>query len=151
MFLITSAAYLNPEFTSEFGQIPPAFLPVGNKRLYRLQAATLKDEERVVLTLPEHFPIPDRDLDHLDRLGMEVLKIPEGLSLGQSIVTALEKLDYQKGPLSILHGDTLIYDLPSAPRDVITQSRVVDNYDWAVFKHEPKAFIGPMDPQDTGG
>ena len=34
MLLIMSAAYVDQELQSEFGLIPPAFLPVGNKPLY---------------------------------------------------------------------------------------------------------------------
>lgn len=38
MILITSAKYSLPDFSLEFGEIPPSFLPLGNKRLYEYQA-----------------------------------------------------------------------------------------------------------------
>ena len=33
MFLIMSAAYVGQDLQSEFGKIPPSFLPLGNKTL----------------------------------------------------------------------------------------------------------------------
>lgn len=37
MFLIMSAAYITLELESEFGTIPPSFLPLGNRRLFQYE------------------------------------------------------------------------------------------------------------------
>lgn len=41
MILINSGAYVNPEFQAEFGEIPPCFLPVGNKKLIEFQSEAI--------------------------------------------------------------------------------------------------------------
>src|SRR5262245_11986501 len=51
--LIASGAYLPPELASEFGRLPPAFLPVMNRRLIELQVDEFGGRfDRVFLTLP---------------------------------------------------------------------------------------------------
>ncbi|MEI9851640.1 MAG: hypothetical protein WDN24_13240 [Sphingomonas sp.] len=56
MLLIMSGAYLNSEFTAEFGRLPPSFLPVGNKRLFRWQLDLLEHvSDRIVMSLSERF------------------------------------------------------------------------------------------------
>lgn len=37
MIVILSGQYVEQDLRAEFGQIPPSFLPVGNKRLYTYQ------------------------------------------------------------------------------------------------------------------
>jgi len=86
MILITSAAYVGQELASEFGRLPPSFLPVGNKRLFNYQIAQFLSGKRIVLTIPEGFQISSYDQEKLDDLGVDVLPIPEGLSLGESVV-----------------------------------------------------------------
>ena len=59
--LIASAAYINQEMAAEFGPLPPAFLPLGNARLFCLQAALLRRlADRIVLSLPQSFQIATR-------------------------------------------------------------------------------------------
>ena len=40
--LITSAAYADESICVELGRLPPAFLPIGNKRLYVHQIESIK-------------------------------------------------------------------------------------------------------------
>ena len=56
MILIASAAYLDTEFQIEFGKLPPAFLPIGNRRLYERQLVAIKNkfpDEDIYISLPE--------------------------------------------------------------------------------------------------
>lgn len=145
MILITSAAYIGPEFRSELGKIPPAFLPIGNQRLYRYQYESLNTDDKVVLTIPESFSIPKHDLRQLEQMSIEILEIPEGLALGDSIVCALNLSGYSEGPLTILHGDTLVYDIPNELNDIIAVSEVEDNYEWATFDGETVQDFHPYD------
>ena len=58
MILISSAAYVEREFQLEFGALPPALLPVGNKRLFEFQIKALKESfnnEKIVLSLPKSY------------------------------------------------------------------------------------------------
>jgi hypothetical protein len=136
MILITSAAYIDAEFRSELGKIPPAFLPIGNRRLYRYQQECLQSDDHIVLTVPENYQIPSHDLKQIESMSIEVLAIPEGLSLGESIVCALNLCGHSSGPLQLLHGDTLVYDIPKDQSDIISVSEVEDNYEWATFDGE---------------
>ncbi len=136
MIIVTSASYIDQEFSSEFGLIPPAFLPVGNKRLYSYLAGCLPTTERRILTVPESFTVSRFDQQRLEALDFSVLHIPENLSLGESVVCAINLAGNQPdAPLRILHGDTLIQDLPVDELDVVTLSEVDGAYNWAAW-HE---------------
>lgn len=133
MYLITSAAFIASELQSEFGSLPPSFLPVGNKRLFHHQLALIPHREKVVLTLPEGFKPSQYDLDALASRGVELLYLPTHLSLGESVVYTLNLLEFAHNePLFILHGDTL-FDSLSPEMDQLGLSQVEDNYDWAEY------------------
>ena len=71
-FLITSAAYVEPELVAEFGRLPPAFLPLGNRRLFVHQhAAIAAHASRVLLTIPEGFRPEDVDEQQLQALARQ--------------------------------------------------------------------------------
>jgi len=134
MIIITSASYISQDISSEFGLIPPAFLPVGNRRLYNYQIACLPEMERRVLTIPESFTVSSHDQMQLNSLNVEVLKIPENQTLGESVICAINlSRNPPEAPLCILHGDTLIQDLPGDKLDIVTLSEVDDAYNWAVW------------------
>ncbi|MBY5923297.1 phosphotransferase [Ferrimonas balearica] len=133
MYLITSGAYVISELQSEFGAIPPAFLPVGNRRLFHHQLARIPADEPVVMTLPERFRPGSFDLEALRRRGVELLYLPESLSLGKAVVYALNLLELESSePVRLLHGDTLLDTLPTG-LDQVGISRVEENYDWAEY------------------
>ena len=70
VFLISSAAYVDPELEAEFGRLPPAFLPLGNRRLFVHQRAALGDAPtRLLLSLPDDFEPEPHDQAHLVELG----------------------------------------------------------------------------------
>ncbi|MFQ6372856.1 phosphotransferase [Shewanella sp. YIC-542] len=136
MYLITSATKVAPELQSEFGPLPPCFLPVGNRRLFHHQLALIPKGESVVMTLPEGFSPGKYDLDSLNQYGVKLLFLPPTLSLGESVVYALNLLEFEAGePLFILHGDTLFDALPTTS-DCLGLSQVEDNYNWAAFDRE---------------
>ncbi len=131
MRLITSAAYVGQELSAEFGEIPPAFLPVGVARLYEAQIARLGPERPIYLTIPESFTPQPHDQRRLHDLGVVLLPVPEGLRLGESVVYAMNSIDMPPGPIQILHGDTLIDDLPDGAPDLIAVHAEGDDYSWA--------------------
>src|ERR1700739_4905918 len=88
--LITSGAIINQEMAAEFGRLPPSFLPLGNARLFRLQAEALRPMvDRIILSLPQSFHPPACDMRLLAELGVIIVRVPEGLSLAESVMLAL--------------------------------------------------------------
>lgn len=137
MILLTSAAYVDPELQSEFGRLPPAFLPVGNQRLFQRQADMLRTTfpgEPIYLSLPESYTIARRDADTLARLDVQVVKVPDGLSLAASVLYAINRIgDYSAG-VRILHGDTLVSGFDTA-WDCVAMAQSSDDYNWYVESH----------------
>src|SRR5262245_44529979 len=112
--LITSAAYINQEMSAEFGLLPPAFLPVGNTRLFRYQTDLLKRiVDHVVLTLPDSFSVAAADQKLLAEDGVETIHLPDCLSLGESVMLGITLAAEGDEPTVILHGDTLFLHLDS--------------------------------------
>jgi hypothetical protein len=131
MILITSAAYASQELQSEIGSLPPAFLPVGNRRLYALQLERLPRDEPTYLSVPSDFVMDTTDLVELERHQVGVIYVPGGLSLADSLTYCINFVGSYTEPIRILHGDTLIDGLDGAV-DVIVTGRTSDNYQWQV-------------------
>jgi hypothetical protein len=143
--IITSAAYINPEMSAELGPLPPAFLPAGNTRLFRYQAELLQRFARkIFLSLPESFCVPDHDAHLLVRLGIQVIRIPDGLSLAESVMLAVIQSIECDEPVFILHGDTLFLDLQEFPPDRISVHKKSHPYPWAIIEAKYPVRIGPL-------
>lgn len=129
--IIASAAYAGSELEAEFGRLPPSFLPVGNRRLFTHQHAALGHAfGRVILSLPEDFIPEPMDAAALDRLGVEVVPVPVGLTLGQSLVYVLNVTASAAGPVSVLHGDTLLEGLDPQATDGVSVGLAQHDYSW---------------------
>jgi hypothetical protein len=133
MYLITSGDYVNQELQTEFGKIPPAFLPVQNKRLFNHQLKIIPSEEKVYLSIPATYCINDKDKFDLRERNVTILSVPEGLTLGQSIVYVLNLIGKYDQVLKIIHGDTL-FDKIDFSADIFIISNTTDNYAWAYTK-----------------
>lgn len=133
MLLITSGAYIGSELASEFGMIPPSFLPVGNRRLYQHQVKLLRDGESCFLTVPFSFNIESYDLHSLNRLGVSLIRVPDNLKLGESIAYALNMIGNYDSHVRICHGDTLVLNPPNCD-DFVSSAEVSDYYSWAEIK-----------------
>lgn len=131
MIVITSAEYIKQDLQVEFGVIPPSFLPLGNKRLYEYQIATLIEsfDDNIVLSLPYNYELSEQDSKRLEVLRVHVEYVPEGISLSESLLYVINSTGYYKGPIRVLHGDTLIEGLPKE-QDVIGVSPTHYEYDW---------------------
>lgn len=130
MILITSAAYVSPALVSEFGKLPPVMLPVQNRRLYSHQLALFPPDEHVVMSLPADYEMEEGDRQFLHNANVEVVAVPPGLSLGQSVVYVLNMVSRYDEPLFLLHGDTLFDSLDFVP-DACSVADVEDDYAWA--------------------
>ncbi|MDE0548465.1 capsular biosynthesis protein [Vibrio sp. VP6] len=136
MFLIMSGAYVAPELESEFGKIPPSFLPLGNRRLLQHQIKLAPQNTQIILSLPESYQLPMSDEKWLLENDIDIVHIPDGLSLGAAIVAALNISGYSiDKPLHVLLGDTLYEELPQG-KDVVSYSTTEDGYKWTIMTEE---------------
>lgn len=142
MFLITSAAYISSGLASEFGKLPPSMLPVQNKRLYEHQVALVPKKELIVLSLPQSYKLTKYDEKRLSSLNIHIVFVPDGFSLGQSVIYVLNSVAKYSQSLSILHGDTLFSELTSK-EDVCAVADAEDAYEWAsVGEYEEQVYSG---------
>ncbi len=144
--LIASGDYVNADIAAEVGRLPPAFLPVGCRRLYELQLSMVaRSDRRFILTLPEGFEPDPFDARLLAEAGVEIIRSDPGLSLGASIVNAIRSADLCEGPIQILHGDTLYRGLDSSAEDHVTIGETSDYYRWARFEMEAGRIVAITD------
>ncbi len=130
MILIGSAAYLNPEFSAEFGRMPPAMLPLANRRLYRHQIQSLRKsfaDEAICLSLPADYPLSDWDREALAEARVSLICLDPGLGVGVSLLHALETMSRPMEVLRLLHGDTLVEEFPIGT-NVLGLVRTSDDY-----------------------
>lgn len=134
MILITSGALVCRELQAEVGRLPPSFLPLANRRLYEHQVALLRRHfptTAIHLSLPDGFALPEPDAALLKSLRVGVVRVPEGLGLGDSVLCAINSIGSTDPGLRILHGDTLCAALP-VQDDLIGVADSQDDYDWEV-------------------
>ena len=129
MLLILSARSVGDDIALQFGRLPPAFLPLGNRRLFAHQAE-LAQGEPMAMTVPRDFAISAHDRQEIDRLGIRLIPQDPRLSLPAAIRDALEQLAIES-PVRILYGDTLVR-LEAPPRgDMVALQHSSANYLWA--------------------
>ena len=147
--IITSAALINAEMAAEFGPLPPAFLPVGNTRLFKLQAELLRRlTDTVVLTLPQSFVPSDHDARLLAALDIRIVRIPDGLALAESIMHAVIQSVAGDESLVILHGDTLFLGLDGFPPDGLSVHGGDHPYPWAIVAERAPVRLAPVGESD---
>lgn len=118
IFLITSGAYANAEIASDFGLLPPTFLPIGHKRLIELQIEMLQDYDvKKYITLPDNFDLLERDSNLLNKNNFNIYRNNPNLTLSQSILSFLNSFKDIKeiDELYILHGDTSFKEIIIKP------------------------------------
>jgi hypothetical protein len=140
MLLITSGAYVESELASEFGRIPPAFLPVGNRRLYTYQVGQFgRLHDQVFLTLPGDFLLDEADALYLRANGVTLFRTTPGAALGTAVHEFLSGARVT-GQLDILYGDTLITDPLREGSDWLAVGHTDEYYNW---HHEAPAWGQP--------
>ncbi len=73
------------------------------------------------------------DLQKLERLNLQLVKIPVGLPLGKSIASAIEQFNIPNEGLRILHGDTLLLQFPMHMLDIVSIGETNEYYSWAKY------------------
>lgn len=121
MILIASAAYIDQDLSAEVGLIPPSFLPIGNKRLYEYQIAYFSEaESEIYISLPASFLINESDRARILELNATIIFVPDGMSLGESVLYSWNASGKAYSRLTILHGDTLFSEKCSYEKDVVS-------------------------------
>lgn len=134
MILVTAGAYVGQELQSGFGRVPPCMLPVGNRPILELQIEVLRQkfpDERLVLSLPASFQCAAGQTATFARHRIETIAVKEGLTLADSVLYVINAMADDGGNLRILHGDTLIFDLPDGD-NVIATGRTQTDYPWEI-------------------
>ena len=134
MFIINSAAYISYEFHNDLGIFPPCLLPVANKRLIELQVKSIRQifpNTIIYISLPKNYFINDDEVNIFKKLNVSYVLIPDKLSLGEAVSYVLDLIycDISSENIKVLHGDTLINDLPTDD-DLIAVTRHNDGYSW---------------------
>jgi hypothetical protein len=140
--LIMSAAYVGQELAAEFGYLPPSFLPVGTQRLYEYQRPRFPPGTEIHLALPESFVPSETDRARMAQLGLVPLALPDGLSLGEAVVFALNLVGGPDQPVTILHGDTLVDGVPAVASDSVGVATACEGYSWAEAAVEGDRIVG---------
>lgn len=133
MILLPAAKYVEGDLRAELGNVPPVGLPVGNRVLLSYQveliSAIRRPGELAVLSLPEDYK-PSLFLSRIiDNSDLTVVNIPNGLSLADSLLYAVNMLAQHHDDLRILHGDTLLASIPSEP-DCLGLVKTPTDYHW---------------------
>ncbi|VVO11948.1 hypothetical protein [Pseudomonas fluorescens] len=134
MIIINSGAYIIPELQAEYGKIPPCMLPLGNRRLLQHQVTAIREKfqlARIVLSLPESYKLTINDGLLLKQTGANVVRVPDVFSLAESVLYVLNTQDEDPADpvIRLMHGDTLITDIPDT-NDTIGISKTTDDYGW---------------------
>jgi len=108
MIVIASAAFASSELQVEVGKVPPSFLPLGNRRLYQHQIDVLKrafPKETIYLSVNDSYQLKNTDKISISKLGVTIVQVPDGLTLGNSILYVINTIGKYNETLRILHGD----------------------------------------------
>ena len=131
--LITSGAYIGEEMQSEFGRIPPAFLPVGSVYLVQHQLRHLEGRQHKWLSLPADFDLSEAQRRILLEADVRTVRVDPKLSLGMSVFQSILEID-PSGPIEILHGDTLVEAPEPREQDVFSIAEVAEQYKWGLVE-----------------
>ncbi len=132
MIIINSAAYVNSEFQTEFGKIPPSMLPIGNRKLIEHQYESLVKAfpgEAILLSLPLSFASIDQCIDDHLPSDLKLVFVPDYFSLAEAILYILNVECLDVNSVRLLHGDTLLNEYPQG-EDLISVSDSTDDYIW---------------------
>ena len=131
MIIINSAAYVVSEFQTELGEIPPCMLPLGNQKLIQHQVKALKkfENEKIILSLPLSFKLSLAEYKLFEELGLEIVFIPDNFSLVNALIYVINVSAFIDEHIRILHGDTLICDIPEN-LDTISVAYTTTEYKW---------------------
>jgi hypothetical protein len=126
--VIASSAYAVAEICAELGNIPPAFMPIGNRRLFEYQCEWAKSHyENIIITLPSGYQVDESDVGFFRLNNVEMVFSDSGLTLAESLLQVISPGKMQG--VDVLFGDTFIPSLSPLP-DSVALSTSHENYGW---------------------
>jgi hypothetical protein len=133
--ILLSGSYIIASLISEFGVLPPSFLPLSNRRLYQWQIEQVKPiSGTILLTIPEGFKPEVFDMDWLSLNGVQLLATEENLSIGQAFARSLSALPDHITDVWVYYGDTLIPDFGSLSENGVFTGKASDFCRWGYCK-----------------
>ena len=139
--IILSSAYIAAGMVSEFGLLPPAFLPLANKRLYRWQVESLSPHvDHIVMSVPGTFGIESFGHVWLEKRNVEVLPLDIGKTLGEAVSSCLSHVSETAEDIWLLFGDTLLTKVDNLPKESVAIGYTEEHSRW-----------GYCHPSDDGG
>ena len=133
VLLILSSRYIETELQTQYGMIPPSFLPIGTKRLFELQISQSQDCLSKFITIPDDYSIEEFDFGKLEKANVRILKLSSMLTIEQALINALSIIQIEEGSfLRVLYGDTLILD--SQEVDSVVTIQNPSDYNWAKIR-----------------
>ncbi len=81
------------------------------------------------MSLPQSFALEQADKDRLKQLSVDIIFVPDNISLGESIIYCLNMLMPLNESIRILHGDTYFNNLEFYENCLVV-SQIENNYDW---------------------
>jgi len=127
--IILSSKFVETDVSEVYGALPPSFLPVRNRRLYVDQVEILAQTcDRIILTLPIDFSIPNSDLYLIKTLGAEIVRVDKNFSIEEAIVFCLAVIADSSLPFEILYGDTILEG--DMPLDSVAITNKPDRHHW---------------------
>ncbi|GGO79130.1 hypothetical protein GCM10012276_38160 [Nocardioides deserti] len=132
-----SGAYVADDLASEFGKLPPALLPVKNRRLLELQLQSFDFEhDQKYITIPQDYPLAEADQDLLQRAEISAIPADPKVSAKTALLAAVsEILARSAGPivsLTLVLGDTLHEYAPFPDIDSYAVGTPLPEYKWSI-------------------
>lgn len=152
LFLILSGTYVGPELVSEFGQLPPCFLPNGTQRLFEDQLALGRSlTSDIAISLPRGFSSPPSDAMRLGANDIRLLYTDGEKTTSEGLAEALRELDHD-GRLFLLFGDTLVrYEAARTEPDSFASGSTRHLARWADYTYDGDGTVFRESVQGDGG
>ena len=133
-YVILSGTFVQGELLNEFGTVPPAMLPVGNKYLIAHQLdkiRTVDSQAQFTISLPTGVEWASASAS-FDAADVELLFLDPNLSVRLTLMKVLEQV--QEASFQLLFGDGLYNDILSDEQDFITSVYTQYFYRWGYLQ-----------------
>lgn len=152
LMLLPTARLVAPELQGEFGEIPPALVPLEGLAAYRhIGHNTLDFGGQLVLAAHDGIALLSEEVSRAKQDRVRVVDVGATTSLGETILQALQVINVEEHRLVINFADTYVGDLPNAG-DVICFRKQEDTQRWTTFTSTDGAIdaIVDKDIEKTG-
>jgi len=141
LVLIPSSRYVDKEMQIDVGEIPPVLIPAGNKPLIQ----TIIDNYKNLSGECDFFIVSNQGKELLKSFisrkrqeeSIELIEVPLGLDLGQTILNALKQINISEyNNLIINFGDTIVGDKFSLDKDSVFYDLLQESFRWTTFEEK---------------